>query len=273
MRGFIVYCLPIILFFGCGLFRDEETKTQLERPEDKQNVQQKNQDNEKEKQQQEQEEGPKEKADNDEVLYSSKVIIDREKLKSRHWITAEAKAGDKLLITLEGIEQIPSLVEETLPYDDFSNKIVRNCLVGEPCSNINPHNRHPNCFVRYHKVNIGKENIIFPNDVFSLDIRIEINEKLYPIGRVVEYKETEIVTEFIIDEDMTDKEQIYTNAYIIVQRPNRMETMMLTGPVSLVNPDECPTGLEQLLGTGRIPVPARKDYFATVTLKKRAKGD
>ena len=286
MKLFIIYCLSTVLFFRCDVFRDDgETKTieTLERPEEKQNVQQKNQDNEKEKQQQEQEEGqkgedkePQEQTNKEENLYNLKPVMNRERLTNMHWITAEAKAGDKLLITLEGIEQIPWFAEEIYPFDDlYHDIIVNHCLPGGKCPGRLPY--HSNCFVRYQEVHDGEqENIIFPDDVFSLGLKISMNGKIYPIGQIIEHKETEIIAEFIITEEMINRERAYTSAYFIkIPLEINEITTIVKGFIGFINPDDCPKGLpteERSFYRYQESLTPKVEYFGSVTLQRKEGG-
>ena len=262
IKAFVFYC-PLVFSLGCDLFKDETigpTEMAIKQTEDWPSGQNN--------------EGPPEK---DEGLYSLRPVMNRERLTDRNWITAEARPGDKLLITLEGVKQIPWVAEEIYPFEDFYHDIVvDHCPPdGGKCPHRLPY--YPNCFVRYQEIHDGKrENIIFPDDVFSLDVKIKMNERIYPVGTIVEHKGTEIIAEFTIIEEMVNRERTYTSTYLIKTPLQENEsTTIVKGFINFVNPNDCPKDLptqERSFYRSRESVTSKMEYFGSVILKRKKAG-
>ena len=272
MRLFIVYFLPIILFFGCDLFRDEMeikgTGEPINKEEDGQNKTEEQQNNGEDDAPVEAAEEATEPIEDEEFFFSSKIVMGG-RLVSRTWITAEAKAGDKLRITLKGRGQLLHFIEAIYPYDEFYQEhIIDTCGEDVPCPEPVS---YPNCFARYQAVHEERvDKINFSDDVLSLPLRIEMNGKIYTIGEVVEYTESEVATEFVIKDEMINKELDYTSIYFVRSFPQEDETVRV-GFFGFLDKSKCPDINEQerRFQTFRQRITPTIDYFAKVILKQR----
>ena len=173
-----------------------------------------------------------------------------------------AKAGTKVSITLIGKVRIPTFYEVTRFYDDYYNVERTHCATHPDCPLATP---YPRCLVRVRDFHHWKDqDLIFPDDITSLGIKIEIGGRLYPIGEIVRHEQTIMATEFFITEEMLDASLTYTEAYLVIQP---MESEMLAiQALGFVDQEHCPETTEKLT-TGQYHSTPWVDYLLKLKIE------
>lgn len=171
-------------------------------------------------------EDQEEEEDEEESLYQSKTVMRDVRVRSSNdpWITAEARPGDVLIITLEKITRAATLVKEIRSYDEFYRE--------------NDQFLYPNCFVRNQRIEYRDEVRMFERDSELFQIRIMMGGETYSLGEIVKHEGSRVTTAFGVIEEMMDENLDFTSTFFyLLPSPERLSTV---GRISFVNRKFCP---------------------------------
>ena len=245
MRRFLMAILVAFVLASCGLFKDETVHPKMEG-------------------------GSGEMVEASD--FNSKNVMDNKIIVvDRAWITAEARSGDRLLITISEMTRYPVFKDEIQPYDQFYRPIRIDCGAltergwSEECPDIPS---FPRCFIRARVVDKKEEIIDLPERMDELNLGIEMNGDIYPVGEVVEHEGMTAMVEFAVTEEMIDPDLDYTSTFFVMDD----EGFGMTGDaqtVEFVDEDECPSeeAVKGLPFYGRQQMPQRIRYTVTVILQ------